>query len=31
VLPVGVNKDFGRHAMGTVERVMREFPGIHTI
>lgn len=31
VLPVGVNKDFGRDAMGTVERVMTKYPGIHTI
>lgn len=31
VLPVGVNKNFGRDAMGTVERLMVEFPGIHTI
>ena len=31
VLPVGVNKDFGRHAMETVDRVMSKYPGIHTI
>lgn len=31
VLPVGVNTDFGRHAMGTVERIVDKYPGIHTI
>ncbi len=31
VLPVGVNTDFGRQAMGTVEKVMAKYPGIHTI
>ena len=31
VLPVGVNKEFGQHAMETVERVMSKYPGIHTI
>ena len=31
VLPVGVDKDFGRHAMETVEKVMAKYPGIHTI
>ena len=31
VLPVGVNKDFGQHAMKAVERVMAKYPGINTI
>ena len=31
VLPVGVDKDFGRYAMETVEQVMTKYPGIHTI
>ena len=31
VLPVGVDKDHGNHAMETVERVMTKYPGVHTI